>query len=422
MPSSATTNGNRFLENVFSLGFLQATTYIIPLITFPYLVRVLGPEQFGKIAFATVTINYLILLTDYGFNLSATRQISINRCDQQKCNEIFSSVMIIKALLLIVSFLLLLILIFSFSQFYIERKLFGITFLLAIAQTVFPVWYFQGMERMRYIAYVSVCAKLFFMIAVFIFVTEESDYILVPLLTALGSIITGTWSLVLLGKKFKVQFCWQRTSTLLYYLKDGWHLFYSSLATSVYTTTIPFVLGLLDGMSSVGVFSAVDRIIQAAKGIYIPVSKALYPRVGAAIAQDRTDGIRLVTKMSKVIASLMFFISCSFMFFAEQIVALVLGSQYAESVVILRILAFVPFILAIGDVLSVQLMFNLGYQKQYSVIISVAAILGLTFAMLCISKFSLVGAAAAILIIEGSITVVLGVFIYRKFQAGFPRN
>lgn len=190
----------RLTSNIFSLGVLQAANYILPLLTIPYLVRVLGPEYFGLLAFATALVAYFILITDYGFNLSATRQISINRENKAKVDEIFSSVMIIKTAFMLLSFGLMSLIVFSFEKFSQHWEIYFITFGMVVGQWLFPVWLFQGMERMKYISYLNIGAKGFFTICIFIFVQDQSDYLLVPFLTSLGFIIAGIWSLYLVKR------------------------------------------------------------------------------------------------------------------------------------------------------------------------------------------------------------------------------
>src|SRR5690554_5063636 len=196
----------RLLGNFLSLSGLQVFTYILPLITLPYLVRVLGVEKYGLVMFAQSFIMFFNILVDYGFNLSATREVSVNRDNKEKITEIFSSVMTIKLLLLTVSLLFLTIIVFSFERFYADKELYFITFTLVLGQALFPIWYFQGLERMKYITLINVFSRIIFTAAIFIFIHEESDYILVPLLNGLGVITGSFYALYLIKKSFNQRF------------------------------------------------------------------------------------------------------------------------------------------------------------------------------------------------------------------------
>jgi PST family polysaccharide transporter len=157
---------------------------------------VLGVEKFGLLSFAQATIAYFTIIVDYGFNLSATRDISIHREDKEKLSEIFSSVMIIKLGLFFISLILLTVLVFSFEKFRVEALLYYLTFGTVVGQLLFPVWFFQGMERMKYITYLNILAKLLFTITIFIFVKNSKDIYLVPVMNSLGFIVSGILSVI----------------------------------------------------------------------------------------------------------------------------------------------------------------------------------------------------------------------------------
>ncbi len=129
----------RLVENVTSLSIVQAANYLVPLITFPYLVRVLGPQKFGLVAFAQAFTQYFVVLTEYGFNLSATRQIAIHKENPQEVSVIFSSVMVTKTLLMFVSFLLMATIVLGVPEFRSNWPLYFASFLLVVGNVLFPV-------------------------------------------------------------------------------------------------------------------------------------------------------------------------------------------------------------------------------------------------------------------------------------------
>lgn len=328
----------RMLSNFFSLSILQGANYILPLITLPYLVRVLGAEYFGLLAFATATIAYFQILTDYGFNLTATREISIHRDNKKKLVEIYSSVMIIKSLLMLLSFCILCILVFGFKKFSKDYIVYLLTFGVVIGQVMFPVWFFQGMERMKYTTYLNILAKSIFTVAIFIFVKDKSDYYIVPLLTSVGFIVSGILSLVIIKKEFGISFKFQSIKTIREYLIDGWHVFISRFYVSIYTTTNTVLLGLFTNNTIVGYYSIAEKVVTAIGGLFEPANQAIYPYLARLYNKDFKQFVKFLKSTSIVFIV----ISLSLVIIAQAskdiIVYLVAGDYSKEISTILVIL------------------------------------------------------------------------------------
>ena len=142
-----TSDKKKLLKNWGALSFLQASNYLFPLITLPYIVRVLGPEKYGLVNFAAAFIGYLVTISDYGFNLSATKEISINRDNKTDINKIFSSVIFTKVFLGFLSVVFLVAIVHLFNIFYKNEELYYITFGIVVGNILFPQWFFQGVEK-----------------------------------------------------------------------------------------------------------------------------------------------------------------------------------------------------------------------------------------------------------------------------------
>ena len=405
-----TEDKKRLLSNFFSLAVLQGANYILPLITLPYLVRVLGVEYFGLLAFATAFIMYFQIITDYGFNLTATREISIHRNNHKKVTEIFSAVMSIKVLLMIVSFLLMALIVLSFEKFAKDWEIYFLTFGMVIGQTLFPVWFFQGMERMKYITYLNILAKSIFTVAIFIFIQKQSDYYLVPILTSLGFIIAGVWSLYLIKKEFKVKFKLQSVEILKVYLIDGWHIFISNLAISIYTVSTTFILGLFTNNTVVGYFAAADKIIQAFKGLLAPVSQAIYPYITNKVASSKEEGLNIIRKVTKYIAISTLIISSFIFLLAPYIIPFLLGKEYDKSILLLQIMSILPFMIGMSNIFGIQTMLPFNRKKAFSRILIFGSILSIILSLILVPLYQEIGSAITVTIIETFITVAM--FIY----------
>lgn len=349
---TGTATRKRLLANFGSLALLQGSNYILPLITFPYLVRVLGIEYFGLLAFATATVTYFGILTDYGFNLTATREISIHREEPEKVTEIFSSVMIIKFFLMLFSFLLLLLLIFTFEKFAAYKEVYLLSFGVVIGQVLFPVWFFQGMERMQYITYLNILSKVIFTVAIFLFVKEREDYYLVPLLTSLGAIIAGIWSLVLVNKNFGVHFRRQSKERLMHYLREGWHIFLSRIYVSLYTTTNVMLLGFFTGNTVVGYYAIAEKIVVAIGGLFDPANRTIYPYLAKKYKEHFSYFVRFVKKVSVIYFAVAFIFVLIAYYFKDTIIVLVSGSYNREISILLGIFLLRILTLPFGALFS----------------------------------------------------------------------
>ena len=287
-------------SNIFFLFIVQVSTYIIPLAVLPYLVRVLGPENFGLIAFSQNFIQYFLILTEYGFNLSATSLVAINRGDCKRLSEIVSSILVAKTILMVASAFIAIILVISIPELRDHWRLFIILFLAIPGNILFPIWLYQGLEKMKYITLITVFTKLIYAISVFIYVRQESDYILAAGLQVFSSGIAGAFGFYLMGKiapiKLKIPTWFQLKEVLI----DGWYVFLTTSSVSLYTTSNIMILGLMTNNIIVGYFSAAEKIIFAIKGMIYPIVNAVYPRVNSLRISSPVKAYELIHKIIKI--------------------------------------------------------------------------------------------------------------------------
>ncbi|MDO5851768.1 MAG: flippase [Methanobacteriaceae archaeon] len=403
----------RIFENMISLTGLQFASYILPLITLPYLAFVLGPDRFGLTQYAISVVTYFQFLTDYGFNLSATREISINK-ESKHVNHIFSNVMLIKLILCVISFIILTILVFGINRFTQDWFIYYLSFGLVIGYMLFPTWFFQGMEDMKYITIINILGKVIFTVLIFLFVKTSGDYLLVPLFNSLGFIIVGIIGIITAIVKFNIKLVRPTLTELKYHLIEGWHVFISTIAINLYTTTNTFLLGLLTNNTLVGYYSIAEKIILAVNGLITPISQALYPFVSRLTVNDKENSLIFIRKIVKIISVIGFIFSLGIFLFAEPIINLLFGTAYADSIRILKILSFIPLIVSLSTVFGVQIMLTFNYKKAFSSILIIAGVINVIMGTLLILSIQELGIAISFFLTELFVTVAMFLFLQRK--------
>lgn len=251
----------QLIDNFFSLAALKIFNLILPFITLPYLIKTLGFKQYGAIVLALSLIQYFQAITDYGFNLSATRDIAKHRHSKQQLNYIYSKVMASKLILLLISLSLLLLIIFMTPQFRDDRLIFLLMLPVLIGHTLFPEWFFRGMEKMHYITTLDLSIKIFFTVGVFIFIHKPEDYWIYPLLNGTGYFLTAILAHTLIKKNFSINLILAKTKQIKKTLANSFPLFVNQFAPNLYNNTTSFVIGLSLGNYAVGIFGSVRKIV-----------------------------------------------------------------------------------------------------------------------------------------------------------------
>ncbi len=404
----------RVISNFISLSLLQGINYIAPLILLPYLVRVLGIETYGLWAFAYASISYFVLLTDYGFEFTATKNISINRENIEKVQEIFNATLAIKFIFLSLSLIILTFLIISIDKFAKNYILFYLLFGYVIGQALFPVWFFQGMEKMQYITILNVIAKSIFIVMIFLFVKSPEDIYLVALFNSLGFLSAGAIAQYIIKKEYGISFKIPKLKNIKRELKDGWYVFTTRITVNIYTTSSIIFLGLLATDTIVGYYSIAEKLIIAIGGIFVPLLQALYPHFAKLYEESKQKFFKANIKLSLAIFVFALIFVAFVNIFDREILLLITGKEPSKYLLhLIHILSFVILVFPYGGQFT-RMLITMNKSKLLNKIVFIGAIINIIAAPILIKLYSAVGLAYLTLFLGFYVAIVKGYFTYKE--------
>lgn len=348
-------NNKLLIENFSYVTLLQVFILVAPLITYPYLIRILGADLYGSVLTAQMLASYASILIDFGSNNVCAKHVSLARYDKEKLSEILSSVLLVRIFLFFSVFILyfsIVIVIPSFRKYWL---LYILTYGLTLNDVLFPQFFFQGLEKMKLITFVNIFIKVFFVILVFFVVKNMEDYIYVPILYALGYTLGGFLSIWILFHRWGFQFIIVKKTTMMPYIKDCMPIFATDLICTIKDKVNYILVGLFVGMSEVVIYDLalkLHSLLTKPMGILTTV---LLPRFALTKNFERLKQVILVSFFVTFILLVVTNV------FLEKISYFFLHSHIDLNPI--RFFLIAPLFVSVGSVISSNLFVAFGYNR-----------------------------------------------------------
>jgi len=367
---------NQLIKNFTYLSIVQLLNILLPLILIPYLLRILKSYNYGLIVYAQSIIAYIVILVNFGFDFSATKNISKNSNNKAKINEITSSVIIIKLLFFGISIIILFGIFFvvSIRKEMILLLLFSMH--MVLMDIIIPIWFFQGIEKMKPISISILITKLVYVVLVFLFIKKEEDFLLVPVLNLVGVFIGGTYSLYLIFAKYSVKLYLPKKNIIIFYIKDSFALFLSRISSQVYVYASKFLIGTFIGLNELAYYDIAEKVVRVIKLPQYILSQVLFPRFSKKIDKHIYKRMQLISLLFVILAIIAIYN------FAPFIITLINNESNELATRILRILIFSVFPVYIVSYYATLLLIPLGFEKIWTKISIYSVLLYLTLFLL----------------------------------------
>ncbi|MFL6353277.1 MAG: flippase [Bryobacteraceae bacterium] len=408
-------------RNIFALSVLQIVNYAVPLISVPYLVRVLHPAGFGLLAFAQAVILLFDIVTDYGFTLSITRTVAGCRNDREILSRTFWITVGAKLILMTGSAIVLAAIIILTRQSRETALLYWAAFLNVVGTALFPVWLFQGLEEMNFTVRAQALARVLTIPAIFLLVRRPSDYLIAAFIQGSVLIWATVFVLPAICKRIRVRPYVPSIRELVSAFRNGWHLFLTNLAGFAYSATTVVILGLVAGKAEVGYYSAAEKLIRAASALLGPFTQALYPHLTVLRAQSRDSALRLIRKSLSWVTVIGFTASVMTLCLAGPIGRIVFGAAFAPSINVLRCLSPLPFLYGLSSVFGNLTLIVFEIDSSMSRILSRCAAINALLSCGFSAMWGAVGAATATVLTTVVMTASMA-FAAKRNQLTFWRT
>lgn len=392
----------------------QIAAIIIPVITIPYISRVLGPENIGIYSFTLSISAYFILFGSLGISLYGKREIAYVQDNKEAYSKIFWELFLLKAIFMLISIIIFYFTFVTGNNDY--NTFYKILILEIIADVVDVSWLFQGLEVFKKTVLRNLFVKILSLICIFIFVKDEDDLIIYYLIYVL-SILLGNLSLWLYLPKFLVKVNIKNIN-IFRHLKESIIFFIPQVAIQIYTVLDRTMIGyLILDKSEVGFYTQGEKVIKLLLTIITAMGIVMLPRIASKHSEGDTKTIKIYLNKS---FNLVYFLAFPMIFgiisVTNAFVPVFFGSGFDKVIPVMNIISPILLLIGMSNVIGVQYLLPTKHQKEYTLSVVIGAVVNFISNYFLIPKYGACGAAAGTVIAETVVTLSQIIFVRKQLD------
>ena len=313
-------NNKKVAENYFFMTFLASSALVVGLIIYPYAVRVLGKEAYGIYVFLFSNVQLFQLITTFGFDTPALKKIALFPDNREVKSRVVSEVLISKSLLFCLS-LVVLSVVSRFIPFLQKHiLLYYILFSLQLVEILFPTWYFQGIQKMKFVTYTNLIIRMSTIPLVFIFVHSPNDLLLCAVIVSLLPLVGGFFAFCYMLVKEDVKLRFISIRRLKSTFRNALPFFWTTAFGTVKKESLTFIVGAFFDMQSVAILDLANKLVLIPRIIATSINGALFPDI---MTNSSTDRVRRIMRYETYIALIIITLIAAFGYWA----VLILGGR-----------------------------------------------------------------------------------------------
>lgn len=344
-------------SNTLYLYLLTFSNYLLGFLTVPYQTRILGPEAYGIVSFATAIAVYFNLFLDFGFLLSGTKSVNKSIRSGKSISIILTSITIAKLLLFCTLVFLFLILVIFIPTFHKYTLVLSLYLLLSLLNSLLPDYIYRGFENMKKLTFRTIFVRAAFTMLIFIFMNHPDQYYFVPLFQIIGAFLALVWSFYDIQRSFMIKFTKVTILDIFISIKEASIYFLSRIATTIYNGTNTVILGFIYPESVVGFYTTGTKVRQLFSQAEAPICDSIYPYMTRTSNFKRLFRITIILEIPIIIAAAILWI------YAKPIMVFVFGQEYAPAADILRLTIPIIIINFPGKMFGFPALTPLGKEK-----------------------------------------------------------